>query len=33
LDFDLNRRAGSDIQGIAQKLNLPGGKIGDLEVA
>jgi CRP/FNR family transcriptional regulator, cyclic AMP receptor protein len=31
LDFDVNRRAHSEIQGLAQKLNLLGEKIGDIE--
>jgi CRP/FNR family cyclic AMP-dependent transcriptional regulator len=31
LDFDVNRRAESEIQGLAQKLNLLGDKIGDVE--
>jgi CRP/FNR family cyclic AMP-dependent transcriptional regulator len=31
LDFDVNRRAASDIQGLARKLNLLGEKMGDLE--
>lgn len=31
LDFDVNRRAASDIQGLARKLNLLGEKIGDVE--
>jgi uncharacterized membrane protein len=31
LDFDVNRRAESEIQGLAQKMNLLGDKIGDLE--
>ena len=31
LDFDVNRRAASDIQGLARKLNDLGDKIGDLE--
>jgi uncharacterized membrane protein len=31
LDFDVNRRAESEIQGVAQKLNLLGEKIGDIE--
>src|SRR6266446_5294172 len=31
LDFDVNRRAESDIQGLARKLNLLGEKIGDIE--
>jgi len=31
LDFDVNRRAESEIQGLARKLNLMSDKIGDLE--
>jgi len=31
LDFDVNRRAASDIQGLARKLNVLGEQIGDLE--
>ena len=31
LDFDVNRRAASDIQGLAGKINLLGEKIGDVE--
>jgi len=31
LDFDVNRRAEAEIQGLAQKLNLLGDKIGDVE--
>jgi len=31
LDFDVNRRAESEIQGLARKLNLVNDKIGDLE--
>ena len=31
LDFDVNRRAASDIQGLARKLNELGDKIGDLD--
>src|SRR6059058_3489782 len=31
LDFDVNRRAASDIQGLSRKLNLLGEKIGDIE--
>jgi CRP/FNR family transcriptional regulator, cyclic AMP receptor protein len=31
LDFDVNRRAESEIQGLAQKLNLVADKVGDLE--
>jgi uncharacterized membrane protein len=31
LDFEVNRRAASDIQGLARKLNLLGEKIGDIE--
>ena len=31
LDFEVNRRAASDIQGLARKINLLGEKIGDVE--
>jgi len=31
LDFDVNRRAESEIQGLARKLNLLGDKLGDVE--
>jgi uncharacterized membrane protein len=31
LDYDVNRRAASDIQGLARKMNLLGEKIDDLE--
>jgi len=31
LDYDVNRRAESEIQGLAHKLNLLGDKIGDFE--
>src|SRR5947208_1006076 len=31
LDFDVNRRAEAEIQGLAQKMNLLGDKIVDLE--
>jgi len=31
LDFDVNRRAESEIQGLARKLNLLGDQIADLE--
>jgi uncharacterized membrane protein len=31
LDFEVNRRAASDIQGLARKLNLLSEKIGDVE--
>jgi CRP/FNR family transcriptional regulator, cyclic AMP receptor protein len=31
LDYDVNRRAESEIQGLARKLNLVNEKIGDLE--
>lgn len=31
LDFDVNRRAESEIQGLAHKLNLMNDKLGDLE--
>lgn len=30
LDFDVNRRAASDIQGLARKLNLLDEKIDDV---
>jgi len=30
LDFDVNRRAASDIQGLARKLNLLDDKIDDM---
>ena len=30
LDFDVNRRAEAEIQGLARKLNLLGEKIGDV---
>ena len=30
LDFDVNRRAASDIQGLARKLNLLDDKIDDV---
>jgi uncharacterized membrane protein len=30
LDFDVNRRAASDIQGLAHKLNQLDEKMGDL---
>jgi uncharacterized membrane protein len=30
LDFDVNRRAASDIQGLARKLNVLDDKVGDL---
>jgi CRP/FNR family cyclic AMP-dependent transcriptional regulator len=33
LDYDVNRRAASEIQGLARKLNLLGEKIEDLEEA
>ena len=33
LDFDVNRRAASEIQGLARKLNILGEKIVDLEDA
>ena len=33
LDFEVNRRAASDIQGLANKLNILGDKIIDLEDA
>ncbi len=31
LDFDVNRRAASDIQGLSRKLNALGDQIGDVE--
>jgi uncharacterized membrane protein len=31
LDYNVNRRAESEIQGLAQKLNLLGEKLGDVE--
>ena len=31
LDYDVNRRAEAEIQGLARKLNLLGQKIGDVE--
>ena len=31
LDFEVNRRAEAEIQGVSQKLNLLGEKLGDLE--
>jgi CRP/FNR family cyclic AMP-dependent transcriptional regulator len=31
LDYEVNRRAAGDIQGLARKLNVLGEKIGDLE--
>jgi CRP/FNR family cyclic AMP-dependent transcriptional regulator len=31
LDFDVNRRAESEIQGLARKLNLLGEQMGDIE--
>ena len=31
LDYDVNRRAESEIQGLARKLNLLEDKIGDVE--
>jgi uncharacterized membrane protein len=31
LDFDVNRRSESEIQGLASKLNLLGDKINDVE--
>ena len=31
LDFDVNRRAESEIQGLARKLNLIAEKVGDIE--
>lgn len=31
LDYDVNRRAASDIQGLARKINLLSEKVGDLD--
>ena len=31
LDFDVNRRAHGEIQGLANKMNLLGDRIGDIE--
>ena len=31
LDFDVNRRAHTEIQGLAHKLNLLGEQVGDIE--
>ena len=31
LDFDVNRRAHSEIQGLAQKLNLMGDRLADIQ--
>jgi len=31
LDYEVNRRAACDIQGLARKLNLVGENIGDVE--
>jgi CRP/FNR family cyclic AMP-dependent transcriptional regulator len=31
LDYDVNRRAETEIQGLAEKMNLLGDKIGDVE--
>jgi uncharacterized membrane protein len=31
LDFDVNRRARSEIQGLAQKLNLMGDRLADIQ--
>src|SRR5205823_12822697 len=31
LDYEVNRRAESEIQGLAHKINLIGDKIGDVE--
>jgi hypothetical protein len=31
LDYQVNRRSESEIQGLARKLNLVGDKLGDLE--
>jgi len=31
LDYAVNRRAESEIQGLARKLNILGDKLGDIE--
>ena len=31
LDYDVNRRAETEIQGLARKLNVLGEKMGDVE--
>jgi uncharacterized membrane protein len=31
LDFDVNRRAHSEIQGLARKLNLMSDRLGDIQ--
>jgi uncharacterized membrane protein len=31
LDYDVNRRAESEIQGLSRKLNLLGDKMADVE--
>ena len=31
LDYDVNRRAHSEILGLAHKLNLLGDRLGDIE--
>jgi CRP/FNR family transcriptional regulator, cyclic AMP receptor protein len=31
LDYEVNRRAEVEIQGLAKKMNLLGDKIGDVE--
>jgi uncharacterized membrane protein len=31
LDFDVNKRAHAEIQGLAHKINLLGEKLGDIE--
>jgi hypothetical protein len=31
LDYDVNRRAAADIQGLARKMNLIAEKVGDIE--
>jgi uncharacterized membrane protein len=31
LDFEVNRRAETEIQGLANKMNMLGDKIGDVE--
>ena len=31
LDYDVNKRAASDIQGLVRKMNLIAEKVGDIE--
>jgi CRP/FNR family cyclic AMP-dependent transcriptional regulator len=31
LDYDVNRRAAAEIQGLARRLNQVGDKVGDIE--